>query len=114
MCGAIFVFVKVKRNVASYLALWMANASELLHFMKRDRDLGALTSAAQDLLAEAVQDAFGHFVACMEAELEHSMRAFLDPSRDDLNDDGVMPMTPRGNHMPNICKLNVLSEVAMS
>jgi hypothetical protein len=82
----------------------MANASELLHFLKRDRDLGSVTGTAQDLLAEAVQDAFSHFVSCMEAALDNAMRAFLDPSRDDLNDDGNMPPTANRGNRPNICK----------
>lgn len=36
----------------------MANASELLNFLKQDRDLSRITLDAQDLLAHLVQMAF--------------------------------------------------------
>ena len=40
------------------LAFWMANASELLHFLKCDRHISAFSLDAQDILAESVQIAF--------------------------------------------------------
>lgn len=40
------------------LAFWMANASELLHFLKQDRHICGYSLEAQDILAEAVQVAF--------------------------------------------------------
>ena len=73
------------------LSFWMANASELLHFVKHDLQLqDALhMTAAQDSLAEAVQVAFSYLVGCLQAELTNAMPAFLEESLRDLEaDDG--------------------------
>lgn len=47
-----------QKNIAGALAFWMANASELLNFVKQDRDLSRITVDAQDVLAHLVQMAF--------------------------------------------------------
>lgn len=47
-----------QKNIAGALAFWMANASELLNFIKQDRDLNRITLDAQDILAHLVQMAF--------------------------------------------------------
>lgn len=56
-CSVIGVFQKQK-NIAGALAFWMANASELLNFIKQDKDLSRITLDAQDVLAHLVQMAF--------------------------------------------------------
>ena len=73
------------------LSFWMANASELLHFVKHDRQLQGAPHMmeAQDSLAEAVQLAFSHLVDCLQEELANAMPAFLEESLRDLDaDDG--------------------------
>lgn len=55
--GNMFCLQKQK-NIAGALAFWMANASELLNFIKQDRDLSRITLDAQDVLAHLVQMAF--------------------------------------------------------
>ncbi|KAL1455497.1 hypothetical protein WDU94_009587 [Cyamophila willieti] len=40
------------------LALWLANASELLNFLKSDRHICAFSLEAQDSLADTVQITF--------------------------------------------------------
>ena len=40
----------------------MANSSELLHFLKSDRDITAFSLRAQDILAETVHYAFRYLV----------------------------------------------------
>ena len=40
------------------LAFWMANISELLNFIKLDKDLSLVTQQAQDALAHLVHKAF--------------------------------------------------------
>lgn len=55
--GDVFCLQKQK-NIAGALAFWMANASELLNFIKQDRDLSRITLDAQDVLAHLVQMAF--------------------------------------------------------
>ncbi|XP_042245593.1 afadin isoform X7 [Thunnus maccoyii] len=67
-----------QKNIAGALAFWMANASELLNFIKQDRDLSRITLDAQDLLAHLVQMAFKYLVHCLQADLNNYMAAFLD------------------------------------
>uniref|UniRef100_A0A0K8TDQ8 Afadin n=2 Tax=Lygus hesperus TaxID=30085 RepID=A0A0K8TDQ8_LYGHE len=68
------------------LAMWLANASELLHFLKCDRHISAFSLDAQDTLADAVQIGFRHLVACLQGELSAVMPSFLS-DRDDLSHD---------------------------
>uniref|UniRef100_A0A669D879 Afadin n=1 Tax=Oreochromis niloticus TaxID=8128 RepID=A0A669D879_ORENI len=77
MEGVIQVSNKQK-NIAGALAFWMANASELLNFIKQDRDLSRITLDAQDILAHLVQMAFKYLVHCLQADLNNYMPAFLD------------------------------------
>ncbi|XP_066278378.1 afadin-like isoform X7 [Branchiostoma lanceolatum] len=81
--------------IAGVLAFWMANASELLHFLKMDRDTSRQTQEAQGILGDAVQMAFRYLVQCMTRELRASMPSFLDESseadqedEESLTDDG--------------------------
>ncbi|XP_053301176.1 afadin isoform X3 [Pleuronectes platessa] len=67
-----------QKNIAGALAFWMANASELLNFVKQDRDLSRITLDAQDILAHLVQMAFKYLVHCLQADLNNYMPAFLD------------------------------------
>ncbi|XP_037099937.1 afadin isoform X9 [Syngnathus acus] len=67
-----------QKNIAGALAFWMANASELLNFVKQDRDLSRVTLDAQDVLAHLVQMAFKYLVHCLQADLNNYMAAFLD------------------------------------
>ncbi|XP_061756850.1 afadin isoform X3 [Nerophis ophidion] len=67
-----------QKNIAGALAFWMANASELLNFIKQDRDLSRITLDAQDILAHLVQMAFKYLVHCLQADLNNYMAAFLD------------------------------------
>ena len=50
----------------SSLAFWMANASELLHFLKADHDTAAYSKDGQQILAQSVQLAFRHLVHCIQ------------------------------------------------
>ncbi|KAJ8402828.1 hypothetical protein AAFF_G00361420 [Aldrovandia affinis] len=73
-----------QKNMGGALAFWMANASELLNFIKQDRDLSRLTLDAQDVLAHLVQVAFKYLVYCLQADLGNHMPAFLeDPDEQD-------------------------------
>ncbi|XP_044145580.1 afadin isoform X10 [Bufo gargarizans] len=67
-----------QKNIAGALAFWMANASELLNFIKQDRDLSRITLDAQDVLAHLVQMAFKYLVHCLQLELSNYMSTFLD------------------------------------
>ncbi|XP_066553572.1 afadin isoform X4 [Amia ocellicauda] len=67
-----------QKNIAGALAFWMANASELLNFIKQDKDLSRVTLDAQDVLAHLVQMAFKYLVHCLQSDLNNYMSAFLD------------------------------------
>ncbi|XP_074470816.1 afadin isoform X17 [Sebastes fasciatus] len=70
--------IQKQKNIAGALAFWMANASELLNFIKQDRDLSRVTLDAQDILAHLVQMAFKYLVHCLQADLNNYMPAFMD------------------------------------
>ncbi|XP_065112354.1 afadin isoform X12 [Paramisgurnus dabryanus] len=73
-----------QKNIAGALAFWMANASELLNFIKQDKDLSRITLDAQDVLAHLVQMAFKYLVHCLQSDLNNYMLAFLeDPDEQD-------------------------------
>lgn len=65
----------------------MANASELLHFLKSDRHISAFSLDAQDILAETVQMAFRNLVECLQAELAAVMPVFLSEAEDAAEDE---------------------------
>ncbi|CAH1973561.1 unnamed protein product [Acanthoscelides obtectus] len=64
-------------------AFWLANASELLHFLKSDRHVSAFSLQAQDTLADAVQLAFKNLVACLTDELGQAMGYLMSVAGDD-------------------------------
>jgi afadin len=64
-------------------AFWLANASELLHFLKSDRHVSAFSIQAQDTLADAVQLAFKNLVACLTDELNAAMAHLMSVAGDD-------------------------------
>ncbi|RZF35618.1 hypothetical protein LSTR_LSTR005146 [Laodelphax striatellus] len=74
------------------LALWLANSSELLHFLKSDRHISAFSLDAQDTLADAVQIAFRHLTGCLQRELAAVMNNFLS-ERDDIGHESEDPST---------------------
>lgn len=64
-------------------AFWLANASEILHFLKSDRHVSAFSLQAQDTLADAVQLSFKNLVACLTDELNSAMTYLMSPTGDD-------------------------------
>ncbi|XP_033874738.3 afadin-like isoform X19 [Acipenser ruthenus] len=70
--------IQKQKNIAGALAFWMANASELLNFIKQDKDLSRVTLDAQDVLAHLVQMAFKYLVHCLQSDLNNYMPAFLE------------------------------------
>ncbi|XP_051951329.1 afadin-like isoform X12 [Xyrauchen texanus] len=70
--------IQKQKNIAGALAFWMANASELLNFIKQDKDLSRITLDAQDVLAHLVQMAFKFLVHCLQSDLNNYMPAFLE------------------------------------
>jgi len=60
------------------LSFWLANTSELLHFVKQDRDIGAGSIAAQNHLADIIRQAFSLLTTCLQSEIACTMPAFLN------------------------------------
>ncbi|XP_032227716.2 uncharacterized protein LOC5503466 isoform X2 [Nematostella vectensis] len=74
--------IRENSHMPGSLAFWMANCSELLHFIKEDIDISPYTKDSQSVLAKSVQLAFRHLVLCIQHELRNSLPAFLDQSDD--------------------------------
>ena len=83
--------VQERNTDANYLAFWMANSSELLHFLKSDRQIGAFSLDAQDVLADVVQLAFRHLVTTIQAELANLIGIFL-LERDEDDEKATAPV----------------------
>ncbi|XP_026140999.1 afadin-like [Carassius auratus] len=69
--------IQKQRNIAVSLAFWMANTSELLNFMRRDRDLCPITLQAQNTLTQLVQQAFRYLSHRLQVDLENQLPAFF-------------------------------------
>ena len=76
----VFATIEEHGRDAAVLAFWMANASELLHFLKSDRHITSFSHQAQDMLAEAVHLAFKQLVVCLQSDLEMTMPALMSPA----------------------------------
>jgi afadin len=83
--------VQERNSDANTLAFWMANSSELLHFLKSDRQIGAFSLDSQDVLAEVVQLSFRHLVLCIQGELSNLVGHFY-LERDDDDDNATAPV----------------------
>ena len=79
----IFATIEERGRDAPVLAFWMANASELLHFLKSDRHITSFSHQAQDILAEAIHLAFKQLVVCLQSDLEMTMPNILLDIDDD-------------------------------
>jgi len=84
--------VQEKNADSNSLAFWMANSSEFLHFLKSDRQIGAFSLDAQDVLAEVVQLAFRHLVTCIQGEMSNLIGHFL-LERDDDDESATSPVS---------------------
>ena len=92
----VYIVIEANNRDAGYLAFWMANASEILHFLKSDRHITSFSHQAQDLLAEAVHLAFKHLVICLQADLEMSIPALLYDADDDIHSNDQASQTTHG------------------
>ncbi|XP_047986370.1 uncharacterized protein LOC125226430 [Leguminivora glycinivorella] len=67
-------------------AFWMANASELLHFLKCDRHISSFSTQAQELLPATVQNAFSNLVSCFQEELSRALGTLTNPALTDATE----------------------------
>ena len=54
---------------APSLAFWLANATELLHFLESDKHVHSYAAEAQAVLTQGVRASFQHLVRLLEQEL---------------------------------------------
>ncbi|KAK9959434.1 hypothetical protein ABG768_009561 [Culter alburnus] len=69
--------IEKQRNIAGALAFWMANTSELLNFVRRDRDLCPITLQTQNTLAQLEHQAFRYLSHRLQVDLENHLPAFF-------------------------------------
>ncbi|XP_070698547.1 afadin [Pempheris klunzingeri] len=74
--------IQRQQAIAGALAFWMANSSELLNFLKHDKDLSSLTQQSQLDLSHLVHKAYSCLLQCLQNELRKHMPTFLiDPEQ---------------------------------
>ncbi|KAL9987631.1 hypothetical protein ACROYT_G001973 [Oculina patagonica] len=86
--------VKKNSQLPGSLAFWLANSSELRHFLKHDVDISQyLKDSHLEALQQSVQMAFTHLVQCVTQELRQVMSAFFGHTEDaDLEDGDIDSM----------------------
>ncbi|KAM7403498.1 hypothetical protein PAMA_004114 [Pampus argenteus] len=73
---------KRQQAIAGALAFWMSNSSELLNFLKHDKDLSPLTQQSQLDLSHLVHKAYRCLIQCLQNELRKHLPTFLtDPEQ---------------------------------
>lgn len=78
----IFSLLKECHEHGGYLAYWIANTSELLYFIKQDRDISKISHDIQDRFAECVQRLFRYLTHLVQNELDKYLIAFTNPQDD--------------------------------
>ncbi|KAM9707612.1 afadin [Menidia menidia] len=74
--------IQRQRAVAGALAFWLANSSELLNFLKHDKDLSPLTQQGQQELSHQVHRAYSLLLQCIQSGLRKHLPTFLiDPEQ---------------------------------
>ncbi|KAK2577436.1 hypothetical protein KPH14_003543 [Odynerus spinipes] len=91
---------------ASSLAFWLANGSELLHMLKSDRHVGAFSTRAQDILADAVHAAFASLVHCVSLELTPAMSQFMADADEPAKEAGVLQIFSNTMALLRRCRVN--------
>ncbi|XP_038865070.1 afadin-like, partial [Salvelinus namaycush] len=102
------VFQKQK-SIAGAVAFWMANASELLNFLKQDRDLSPITLQAQENLAHLVHKAFKCLTQCLLADLSRHLPEFLiypEGSQSPAEIEGVLQTLMGAMSLLRRCRIN--------
>ncbi|XP_033984906.1 LOW QUALITY PROTEIN: afadin-like [Trematomus bernacchii] len=74
--------IQRQQGIAGALSFWMANTSELLNFLKHDKDLGPITEQSQLNLSHLVHTAYSGLLQCLQSELKKHLPTFLiDPEQ---------------------------------
>ncbi|XP_038155484.1 afadin isoform X2 [Cyprinodon tularosa] len=82
MAAMIGKVIQRQQAIAGALSFWMANSSELLNFLKHDKDLSQFTKQSQLDLSHQVQNAYSFLLHCLQRELIKHLPTFLiDPEQ---------------------------------
>ncbi|KAL2098852.1 hypothetical protein ACEWY4_005332 [Coilia grayii] len=110
MAAMIDTVIEKHRTIAVSLAFWMANASELLNFLRQDRDLNPLTRPAQSSLAQLINQAFRHLSERLRKDLERHMPSFLTDAKEQSTKspaiEGVLSCLVRAMSLLRRCRVN--------
>ena len=107
VADSIFGTVESNHRDSATLAFWMANSSELLHFLKSDRHITSFSLRAQDILAETVHNAFKFLVRFFQEELELSMPGIVTENEDDeLATQGILRVLTAAMGLLRKCRVN--------
>ncbi|CAM2699473.1 unnamed protein product [Rotaria socialis] len=71
---------------SGYLAYWLSNTSELLYFLKHDRDLSKISHDIQVRLTESIRRLFDYLINCLQNELDKYLMAFINSRNDGEHD----------------------------
>ncbi|KAK2879147.1 hypothetical protein Q8A67_019938 [Cirrhinus molitorella] len=102
--------IQKQRSIAVALAFWMANASELLNFIRRDRDLCLIMLQAQNTLAQLVQQAFRYLSHRLQVDLENHLPAFFADLKKEMDQakeiEGVLNTLIKTMSLLRRCQVN--------
>jgi afadin len=82
-CSIIKRTVKDSKAVAGSLAFWLANSSELLHFLRRDYQLYMFAHEFENSLTVIVHMAYKHFSEYMTREIGMHLMSFFNETSSD-------------------------------
>ena len=66
------------QNHVGYLSYWLANTSELIHFLKQDRDLSKISSDIQFRLIKHLHQLVSYLVNLLQNELDKHLIVFIN------------------------------------
>lgn len=80
IAGRVYRVARASHESMLLSTFWMANAAELLHFIKYDQEVKGATLEAQDILAEAVQQAFNNLFQGFQVRFVTSSKIWASSS----------------------------------
>ncbi|XP_062379464.1 afadin [Sardina pilchardus] len=117
MVAMIDTVIEKHRTIAVSLAFWMANASELLNFLRQDRDLNPLTRPTQKTLAQLVHHSFRYLSQRLQKDLERHMPSFLTDAKDQTTKpsaiEGVLNGLVRAMSLLRRCRVNAAFSIQL-
>lgn len=88
------------------LSLWLANASELLHFLQSDRHIGPFSVDAQNKLRNSVVMAFTSLIHCVSIELGTPLRHFMSDVDEAGKEEPLIQIFTNIMGLLRVCRVN--------